>query len=169
VGAAQHAPGDCSTGSFRPAAASAGSTVRPRIRSAARSAIIIVGAFVLPRTSVGITEASTTRRPSMPRTRSRESTTACWSVPIRQEDTGWYSDSRVFRTVARRASRPCTVPPGDHSSASTEASGPADAISRAFSTPDTRASRSRSSVRYPASIAGAHDGSAERSRTEPRE
>ena len=38
----------------------------PRIRSAAFSAIIIVGAFVFPRVIVGITEASTTRRPSKP-------------------------------------------------------------------------------------------------------
>jgi hypothetical protein len=37
-----------------------------RMRSAARSAIMIVGAFVLPRTMLGITEASTTRRPSKP-------------------------------------------------------------------------------------------------------
>ena len=36
---------------------------------------MIVGAFVLPRVIVGITEASTTRRPSMPRTRSSGSTT----------------------------------------------------------------------------------------------
>src|SRR3954453_17317242 len=40
--------------------------VRPRIRSAAFSAIINVGAFVFPRVMVGITEASTTRRPSKP-------------------------------------------------------------------------------------------------------
>lgn len=36
--------------------------------SAAFSAIIIVGALVLPETMTGITEASTTRRPSTPRT-----------------------------------------------------------------------------------------------------
>ena len=105
----------------------------------------------------------------MPRTRSCESTTACSSVPIRQDDTGWYSDSRVSCTERAGRRGPCTVAPGDHSPASTEASGPAEAISRAFSTPDTSASRSRSSVRYPASMAGAHVGSAERSRTEPRE
>ena len=44
--------------------------VAGRISSAARSAIMIVGAFVLPRTIVGITDASATRRPSTPRTRS---------------------------------------------------------------------------------------------------
>src|SRR4051812_13573628 len=40
--------------------------IGPRIQSAARSAIMIVGALVLPPISVGITEASTTRRFSMP-------------------------------------------------------------------------------------------------------
>ena len=38
----------------------------PRIRSAARCAIMIVGALVLPRTTLGITEASTTRSVSTP-------------------------------------------------------------------------------------------------------
>ena len=94
-----------------------------------------------------MTEASAIRRPSMPCTFSCGSTTASPSMPIRHDDTGWYSDSRVSRTDCRSASRPCTVPPGDHSSASTAASGPPEAISRAFSTPDTSASRSRSSVR----------------------
>jgi hypothetical protein len=41
--------------------------VLPRTRSAARSATAIVGAFVLPRGTVGMIEASTTRRPSIPR------------------------------------------------------------------------------------------------------
>ena len=47
----------------------------PRIRSAAFSAIMIVGAFRLPETMLGMIEASTTRSPSSPRTRQSGSTT----------------------------------------------------------------------------------------------
>ena len=49
-----------------PQAVAAASGTRPRIRSAAFSAIIIVGACVFERVIVGITEASTTRSPSTP-------------------------------------------------------------------------------------------------------
>src|SRR5262245_62453807 len=63
-----------------------GSCMKP----ATRSAIMMVGALVLPPTSVGITEASTTRRPTTPCTRQRLSTTAIGSVPrpILQVPTG---------------------------------------------------------------------------------
>ena len=50
--------------------------------SAARSPIMIDGAFVLPVVTIGMIDASATRRPSMPCTRSRGSTTAAASVPI---------------------------------------------------------------------------------------
>ena len=52
------------------AAASAVSGARPQMRSAAFSASMMVGALMLPRTSTGITEASTTRSPWTPSTRS---------------------------------------------------------------------------------------------------
>jgi hypothetical protein len=59
-----------------------------RISSAARSAIITVGAFVFPLGSVGITEASATRSPSTPRTLKHGSTGAPSSSPIRAVPTG---------------------------------------------------------------------------------
>src|SRR6185312_13809489 len=67
--------------------AAAGRGSLPRIRSAAFSAIMIVAAFVFARVIVGITDASTTRRPSTPKTRSSGSTTA----PIAHVDVGWYT------------------------------------------------------------------------------
>ena len=60
-----------------------------RIRSATLSPIMIEGALVLPEVSVGMIEASATRRPWMPCTRSLGSTTAIGSMPILQVPTGW--------------------------------------------------------------------------------
>src|SRR6185437_6571238 len=67
------------------AGSTAASGARPEIRSAARSAIAIVGALVLPRGTVGITEASTTRRHSTPRTRSSVSTTPVLRLASRRD------------------------------------------------------------------------------------
>ena len=61
----------------------------PTSRSAMCSAIITVVRWVLARTTLGMTEASITRRPSRPSTRQSESTTApkgqvlvpCWVSP----------------------------------------------------------------------------------------
>lgn len=58
------------------------------IMSEAFSAIMIVGAFVLPEVKVGMIEASTTRRPDMPLKRRRSSTTDTSSWPILQVPTG---------------------------------------------------------------------------------
>src|SRR5262249_61727147 len=58
-------------------------------RSDARSPIMSVGAFVLPVVTNGITEASATRRPSTPWTRSSGSTTDVSSQPIRHVPTWW--------------------------------------------------------------------------------
>ena len=52
--------------------------------SLAFSAIMMVGALVLPEVMVGMIEASAMRRPSRPRTRRRSSTTAMGSEPILQ-------------------------------------------------------------------------------------
>ena len=73
----------------------AASGARPQMRSAARSAIAMTGALVLPRGTTGITDASTTRSPSTPLTRSSGSTTLVSllnasreSPPIAQVPTG---------------------------------------------------------------------------------
>ena len=55
---------------------------------AAFSAIMIVGALVLPEVMVGITEASAMRNPLRPLRRRRGSTTAAGSLPVRQVPTG---------------------------------------------------------------------------------
>lgn len=52
------------------------------------SPIMIEGAWVLPLMSFGMIEASMTRRPSSPWTRSWVSTTAKSSLPIEHEPTG---------------------------------------------------------------------------------
>jgi AcrR family transcriptional regulator len=61
------------------------------MESAPFSAIMTVAALVFPLMIAGITDASTTRRPSMPRTLRSGSTTARSSTPIAQVPTAWYS------------------------------------------------------------------------------
>ena len=66
-------------------------------RSEAFSPIITVGAAVLPDGITGMIDASATRSPSTPRTRSSGSTTASSPVPIRQVPTGCAYDSALAR------------------------------------------------------------------------
>src|SRR5450830_77223 len=76
-----------------------------RIMSAAFSPIMKVGALVLPPHSVGMIDASATRKPVMPLIRSRVSTTAIASLsgPILQVPTGWYWVSARLRISASMA------------------------------------------------------------------
>lgn len=57
--------------------------------SAARSPMTMAAALVCPRMICGITDASATRSPSIPRTRRSGSTTEPSSAPIRAVPVGW--------------------------------------------------------------------------------
>ena len=88
----------------------------PRIRSAAFSAIMIATALILPPTKSGITEASTTRSRSVPRTRIWPSTTESGSAPIRQVPLGWNTVPSELRMKASISSSVSTPGPGRTSS-----------------------------------------------------
>ena len=72
--------------------------------SAAFSAIMTVGAWVLPRMIVGITEASATRSPSTPTTLRSLPTT----LPIAQVPTGWPALISEARSQASISPSLCT-------------------------------------------------------------
>src|SRR5581483_7673660 len=85
LGDGRHLPFHCMRPQVRGIAAQAAASWR--IMAAPFSAIMMVGALVLAVVTVGMTEASTTRRPARPRTFSLGSTTAIGSSPIRHVPT----------------------------------------------------------------------------------
>lgn len=68
--------------------------------SAPFSAIMIAAMFVLSEPIVDMTDASTTRRPSMPSTVTSGATTGSEPMPMAQLPTGWKFDPAAY---ARRA------------------------------------------------------------------
>ena len=73
---------------------------------------MMAGALVLPETNVGMMEASATRSPRKPRTRSRSSTTALASLPILHVPTGWNTVAPPRRQKSSTSSSVCTSSPG---------------------------------------------------------
>src|SRR5262249_49641362 len=95
----------------------AGAAASCKIMSAPFSAIITGAAFVLPDTSAGMIDASTTRRRPMPRTRRRSSVTAVGSEPMRHVLVGWKTVVDVARANAMSPSSLVTLDGGLYSSA----------------------------------------------------
>lgn len=143
-----------------------------RMNLDARSAIIITGALVLTETSRGMIDASATRKPCTPRTRSSLSTTAILSVagPIRAVPAGWSTDLAVRRTKSRKASSSSNFPGAGRTKPVVICrSAGASKVRIASFVPRRSSSRSSGSERLPASNSAASLKSGERSLTEPRE
>ena len=132
--------------------------------SEAFSAIMIVAACVFARVIRGITDASTTRSPSTPKTRSSASTTD----PIAHVDVGWY-------TVWLARSTQATMSFSESESGTLSGSrwivrsAGCEAISSAMRTPATTLARSSSVVRKLQSTVGFESGIGVRRPTFPRE
>src|SRR5258707_13395506 len=139
-----------------------------RMKSAQRSPTMIAGALVLARGIRGSAEASATRRPATPRTRSCGSSTLSGSVPIAAEHAGWAVVATVARTHASSSSSVFTSGPGWNSRATADANGSVDTISRVRLIARTKASRSPRAVRVFSWIAGGSAASGERTITLPR-
>ena len=118
------------------------------IKSAARSAVTMAGALVLPLGMDGNTEASTTRSPVRPCTRSRGSTTEdVGSLPMRQEPHGWNTVHALAVTNAHIASSSSGPPPGSSSSSMMAARAGMAANSRNMRAPASICARSNSVLR----------------------
>jgi hypothetical protein len=139
-----------------------------RIRSEAFSAIMTTGACVLPETRVGMTEQSTTRSRSTPRTRRRASTTAIASSPILHVPAGWKIVCPWARANSRGRRRSSPPQPGRYSSVRYGTSAFVRASLRVNLSASTRSAieRLREVVRR---IDGACIGSLDTMRTLPRE
>ena len=108
------------------------------------------------------------RRLSMPRTRSRSSTTAIGSWPILQVPTGWNAVSAVARIHSTISSSDSTSGPGLISASRKSSMAFVAMIRRTQRTLSTRIRRSSGSERKLRRMAGASDGARERMWIDPR-
>ena len=106
---------------------------------------MMIGELVLPEVMRGMIEASTTRKPAMPWTRSRASTTARSSFPILQVPTGWKIVVPISPAARANSASVCTEGPGRNSSGAKRASAGA-AQMRRVSRIDSAATRRSASV-----------------------
>src|SRR5262245_16517162 len=112
-----------------------GQTQADIISAAIFSATMMVGMLVFPRGTVGIIEASATRRPGIPRTRPAVSTTAwqSFAAPMRQVPTGWNVPATFWRMCSASASSSSTsAARSTRRSASVEKIGPASGGTRSM-------------------------------------